>query len=89
MNVKLNFLTCYRCSLNLYPPRWGNLFNHIFKGSGCDQKDSDVAGSFKCLACPLVFSSLSALRLHLETQHTPQPWAAQPACPHCGVSYSR
>ena len=66
--------------------RWGNLFNHVFKGSGCTQQGLPAPpGPFLCPACAEEAGSASALRLHCETKHS----IAMPTCPGCGITYNR
>jgi len=75
---------CPHCKIGYN--RWGNLFNHVFKGAGCTQQGlAALPGPFLCPACAEESPNASALRLHCETKHT----NTTPTCPGCGITYNR
>ena len=75
---------CPHCKIGYN--RWGNLFNHVFKGAGCTQQGlAALPGPFLCPACAEESPSASALRLHCETKHT----NTTPTCPGCCITYNR
>ena len=76
--------SCPHCKIGYN--RWGNLFNHVFKGTGCTQQGLPaLPGPFLCPACAEEAVSASALRLHCETKHS----SVMPTCPGCGITYNR